>query len=123
MASHSTPRMFSFVAGADLSSAQYKFLDFGSGDTLVGLAAVAGSPIGVLQNAPASGEVAEVALQGGGAKLKLGGTVARGDFLKPNASSLGIAATAGDKYGARAMASGVSGDVIPVEVVYGELET
>lgn len=123
MAACSTPREFGFIAGADLSAKQFRFMVHGSADNLVVAAGAGVNAIGVLMNAPASGERAEVALQGGGGKLKLAGTVARGSLIKSDANGDGLAAVAGDKFGAMAMASGVSGDVIPVEVVYGELET
>lgn len=54
--------------------------------------------------------------------LELGGTVANGDFLKPDANGKGVTAgTDKDKYGARALAAGTSGKLIPVEVVIGDL--
>lgn len=57
-----------------------------------------------------------------GVFLRLGGTVAHGDFLKPDASGYGVKAdTDKDKYGARALAAGVSGELVPVEVVIGQL--
>lgn len=54
-----------------------------------------------------------------GVLLRLGGTVARGAFVMPNASGLGIAATTGKYYGAIAEESGVSGDVVTVTPVLG----
>lgn len=124
MASHSDPRVLSFKAGADLSAKQHRFVKFGSTDELVVSASGAAEVVmGILGNAPASGEIAEVYLPGGGAKLKLAGTVARGAYIATNATGEGVAAVAGEKYGAMAMESGVSGDVIGVEVILGELET
>lgn len=124
MASHSDPRILSFKAGADLSAKQYRFVKFGADDEHVVAASVASEVVlGVLQSAPTAEQVAEVALNGGGAKLKLAGTVTRGAYIRNDANGDGIAAVAGEKYGALAMASGVSGDVIPVEVILGELET
>lgn len=53
-----------------------------------------------------------------GVVLQLGGAVAHGDYLKPDASGFGVKAdTDHDPVGARALSSGVSGDLIPVEVV------
>lgn len=50
------------------------------------------------------------------APLELGGTVTEGNLLKSDANGAGIVAnTDKDKAGARAMRSGVSGDVIPVK--------
>ncbi len=57
------------------------------------------------------------------ARVRLGGTVNYGDYIKPNASGMGIAATAiPEDFTNRewnavigvALASGVSGDIIPV---------
>lgn len=55
--------MHSREAGADLSGAQYKFVKL-SGQTVVICAAATDVPYGVLQNAPLSGEQAEVMLVG-----------------------------------------------------------
>ncbi len=52
--------------------------------------------------------------------LQIGGTVTFGDFLKPTTGGVGISTTSdGDYYGARALESGVSGDLIQVEVMFG----
>ena|SRR5579859_2244988 len=52
--------------------------------------------------------------------LQIGGTVTVGDFLKPTTGGVGITTTTdGDFYGARALESGVSGDLINVEVRFG----
>lgn len=56
-----------------------------------------------------------------GVLLRLGGTVTHGDLLKSDGSGYGVVAdTDKDDYGARALASGVSGELIPVEVLIGE---
>lgn len=52
-----------FTAGADLSSSQYYFVKQ-SGQTVVACAAATDIPIGVLQNAPTSGQAAEVMIIG-----------------------------------------------------------
>lgn len=115
MSSYSQPRMTTLEAGADLSSKQYHGVKFGSADDLV-VAAAAEQGIGILMNQPTSGKMAEVALNGGGAKAKLAGTVARGDSLTPDADGAFVVAAAGERATCIAMASGVSGDVIAVEV-------
>lgn len=54
--------------------------------------------------------------------LELDGTVAFGDFLKPGTNNDGKGITAssdGDQYGARAMAAGVAGQMIKVQVMIG----
>lgn len=50
----------SFVAGGDLSAKQYYFVKLNSSGQVVIVSAVTDKPIGILQNAPASGGVAEV---------------------------------------------------------------
>ena len=54
----------SFVAGGDLSAKQYHFVKLNSSGQVVIVAANTDKPIGILQNAPASGGTAEVMLFG-----------------------------------------------------------
>lgn len=54
----------SFVAGGDLSSKQYCFVKLNTSGQVVIVAAATDKPIGILQNAPASGGTAEVMLYG-----------------------------------------------------------
>lgn len=82
------------VAGADLSADQYKFVKMDSNGKAILVAALTDRPIGVLQNAPRSGEEAEVTIIGG-TKIKAGGTVAEGTVLKTSAAGLTIACTVG----------------------------
>lgn len=56
--------MKSFVAGADLSSSQYKFVELSSEDTVTVCNAATDVPIGVLQNDPTSGQEAVVMIIG-----------------------------------------------------------
>jgi hypothetical protein len=58
------------VAGADLSAKQYTFVKLNSSGEAIAAAAATDIPIGVLQNAPTSGQEAEV-LVVGGTKLSL----------------------------------------------------
>jgi len=73
----------------------------------------------------ASGDPVDV-IHDGIADLKLGGTVTRGDLLTSDASGQGITAapTAGNnaRFGAVALVSGVSGDIIPVKVTLGSVQ-
>lgn len=115
MASCLKSNMGSFQAGSDLSAKQFFAVKFSGADSQVNLAGV-GNAIGILMNKPLSGEVAEVALSGGGAKSKCVGNVTRGDSLKADASGNLIPASAGDRAIAIAESSGVSGDVIAVIV-------
>lgn len=52
------------VAGADLSAAQYKFVEMGSDGTVTVCNAVTDVPYGVLQNNPVSGAMAEIVIIG-----------------------------------------------------------
>jgi hypothetical protein len=52
------------AAGGDLSSSQYKFVKLNSSGQVVSIAANTDIPYGILQNAPASGGQATVALCG-----------------------------------------------------------
>ena len=54
-----------FAAGADLTTHQYKLVKFGADNNSVVLCGNAEKPLGVLMNAPNTGELAEVAVQGG----------------------------------------------------------
>jgi len=106
-----------FDAGADLSANKDRYVFFDGSGNLI--AATAGSDIiGIQTNKPASGEVVGLVKVGVPARLVIGGTVTRGDKLKSDGSARGIATTtAGDIYGAKALQSGVSGDIINVEPV------
>lgn len=103
------------IAGADLSGAQYKFVKMSADNTVVVCSAATDLPIGVLQNAPKSGEEATV-LVSGGTKLILGGTVAAGAVVSTSAGAVGVAIVFGTdvtKYAlGQAFTGGVSGDVI-----------
>lgn len=118
MQSHFKPNMQTFKAGADLSAKRYCFAKFGAAEDTVVAAGAGEDAIGVVMNAPANGELAEVALFGAGGLVKLAGNVARGEFIKSDANGAGVkAGTAADLANAQAMASGVSGDVVPVMIV------
>jgi len=78
------------VAGADLSALQYTFVKQNSASQVVAVAAATDVPIGVLQNAPTSGQEAEV-LVVGGTKLKAGGTITQGTNFFIGTSSAGAA--------------------------------
>ena len=81
--------------------------------------------IGIVQNAAtAADDQIEVALPGGGAIAKLGGTVAFGDMLGFNTDGKLIkVAQASDRVIAMAMQDGVDGDLIAVEVMVHKAES
>lgn len=116
MAAHSEPRPLTFKAGGTIS--KNTFVKLSADDTVVICSAAANErPIGVAVEDAVSGGYVEVHVFGGGSKVKAGATFTRGQILKSNASGQAIkAAAAGDYCVAVAMASGVSGDVVPVEL-------
>lgn len=82
------------VAGADLSAAQYKFVEIGAGGVVTVCNGATDRPIGVLQNAPLSGQEAEVVVAGG-TKVVSSGNIAIGSAIGTDASGKAAALTAG----------------------------
>ena len=119
MSSFTEPRIYTFNATEAI--AKYLFAIQvadktveqcdGAGELMTGI---------TMSAATAALQAIEIALPGGGAKITIAGTVTRGEYIKTDANGKGVACSAdGDFYGARAMASGVTGDIIPVEVMVG----
>lgn len=113
-------RIGTLTAGADLSSAQYTFVKLDSAGAVVQCSAVTDIPLGVLQNAPASGDVADV-LVVGGTKVKAGAAITAANLnttcLSTSAAGLAVAKTLGTDttnhvVGRPLNASGASGDII-----------
>jgi hypothetical protein len=75
----------SLVAGADLSTKQYTFVKLDSSGQAVAAAAATDIPIGVLQNAPTSGQEAEVLIVGG-TKIVAGAAIGEGALVGTSAS-------------------------------------
>ena len=83
------------VAGADLSALQYTFVKLSTTDTVVTCTAATDIPIGVLQNAPTSGQEAEVLIVGG-TKLAAGATIAIGNILGTTSAGAASVLTVSD---------------------------
>lgn len=78
------------VAGEDLSSAQYKFVKLDNGDGTVKLVSAATDrPFGVLQNSPASGQIAEITVVGG-TKVEAGGSASVGQPVFSASTALAV---------------------------------
>jgi hypothetical protein len=79
-----------FTAGEDLSAAQFKFvkIDNGTGN-VVAVDGATDRPVGVLQNAPESGQAAEVTIVGG-TKVSAGGSASAGEPLFASASATAV---------------------------------
>lgn len=121
----SDKRLYSFkVAAAASRGVAVKFSDT-AGQKVAKCSAATDKAIGILQNTTTdTDEVAEVALPGGGAMALLSGTVAAGDMLGFDTNGkLLKAANTSDRVIAMAMKDGVSGDLIPVEVLAHKAES
>lgn len=113
----------SFVAGADLSALQYSFVKQHTTANQVVKCGAGEQMLGILQNAPASGEVAEVACEEGAyALLKVvDATAALGILYKSDANGLGTVASADTEiYGALAVQAGTTTlDILEVQITKG----
>ena len=108
---------------SNLAAQEYTFVKFSTTtDGVVEQATDATAPVYILNEGydGTSGARTGSVIMGGQAKLKVGGTVAAGDFLTADGSGLGVATTtANAKYGATALEAGVANDVVMVQVVQG----
>lgn len=102
-----------FVAEAAINA--YRIVKFGTTDDyVVQGAAATDSLIGVVETvAPALGERCDVVVCGI-AEVSLGGSVTRGGSVTSNATGQAVGTAAGNRAIGVALASGASGDVIPV---------
>lgn len=82
------------VAGADLSALQYNFVKINSSGLAVACAAATDIPVGVLQNAPISGQEAEV-LVVGGTKIVAGAAIGEGAQVGTGSTGKAVALVAG----------------------------
>lgn len=108
----------SFIAGVDLSSAQFKFVTLES-DGFVDLANSAGENcIGVCLAGAAAGNAVTVAISGK-VMITAGGTVAAGAALQTDAAGDAITAATGDYVMGYALEAGVDGQIIAMELIQG----
>lgn len=103
------------VAGEDLSAKQYTFVKLNSSGQAIAAAAATDVPIGVLQNAPTSGQEAEVLVVGGtkvvaGAAITLPANIGTGATGK----AVALATTDTTKYvvGQLVTASAADGNIV-----------
>ncbi len=104
------------VCSEDLSAKQFFIVQQdASGDIEVAEGAT-DLLVGVLQNAPTSGEQATYRFLGT-SKVKLGGTVAIGDWVTTDSAGKGVATTTdGNIVIGKALDAGVDGDIIEVQL-------
>ena len=82
------------VAAADLLSKQYTFVKLDSSGQAVAASGATDIPIGVLQNAPTSGQEAEV-LVVGGTKIVAGAAIGEGALIGTGSTGKAVALVAG----------------------------
>jgi len=103
------------VAGEDLSAKQYNFVKLNSSGQAIAVAAATDVPVGVLQNAPISGQEAEVLIVGG-TKVVAGASITLPSAIGTGATGKAVALTTTDttKYvvGSLITASGADGNVV-----------
>lgn len=115
MATNLEPKSLSYIAEGDLSTHKNKAVKFGSDRTKVVLCGAGERGIGVLQNAPALGETAEVIVSGG-AKIKVASNVTAGNSCAVGANGVGVNAGAAAWSIGQFMDSGASGDVVSIVI-------
>lgn len=111
------------VSGNDLSAAtdQFIFVKPGNTENDVVPAAAGDVPMGVSQETGKDGESIACALSGI-SKIRLNGTVKRGNLLKVyTGANVGTAVRCGnnDPYGGMALQDGASGDLIAMLITFG----
>lgn len=116
------PILKSFIAGADLSSYQYCCVKVHTTDGQVVLADTAGEHcVGILQNTPASGEEAVVAIAGS-CKAKANGAVAVNELLETcnTTGRVDTETTANFHIGVALDTATATGDIIEIIVAQGD---
>lgn len=125
MALHETNMMSKSCKAGSAISANTILKMGADDDSLIPATAVSETLIGVAVDAIASGDYGEVMLSGI-ARVKIGGTVTRGDKITTNASAQGVTAApgAGTNNGiiGIALMSGVANDIIPVLLSQGVMQ-
>lgn len=104
------------IAAADLSAKQYCFVnaDTTAAGSKAALPSAGGRAVGVLQNKPASGEAAEICVDGISKCLVGTGGVTAGDTVQALATGDITTATTGDYALGIALATGAAGVLVPV---------
>lgn len=99
---------FTFVAAADLSGDQYRFVTLDA-NAQIDVSAAGANAIGVLQNKPTAGQAATVRVAGI-TQIILGGTVASGGLVEIDANGEAIAQSAASCMGIM-LQGGADGEV------------
>ena len=105
-----------YVAGADLSEAQFRFVT--AGETGVTLTGAGEAADGVVINDPANGAAATVVVFGR-VIVEAAGNITAGDEVTSNATGGAVAATTGDIVLGKALEDGVNGQLISIDFYKG----
>ena len=102
------PTLPGMVAGADLSSAQHRFVVVNSSGKVV----LAGAGVvvdGVVQNNPEADQAATVWGVGSASKVEAGGAIAAGALVTSNATGQALTAASGNYIAGRALLAATGG--------------
>lgn len=112
------PVFHTYIADVDLSARQFTAVSLKATDAARVIASTGSDrTIGMLMNAPAAGEEAEV-VTGGGAKAKVDAAYVPGQMLKHDAAGKMTVCTAGDEAACMVIEpSAADGDIIAVMIV------
>ena len=116
------------LTDTDLTGLEYTAVGYDATDERVvnALATGAARGAGILQegaNGTLAGDQFVSIVTEGESYAKIAGTVVQGDLLMPTTAGKLIVATDGNYYIGKARGSGVTGDTIVAEVMFGYLET
>jgi len=106
------------TAGADLSSAQWKFVTLEAGGNVIVADAAGEQAYGVCIVPAASGKPVTV-VRSGQVMVEAGGTIAAGAAVQTGADGTALAAAAGDVVMGYAKEAGVDGQIIRIELITG----
>ena len=106
-----------YVAGSNLSAAQFKFVALAA-DGEVDVAGAGARAIGVLLNQPAAGNAATVVMTGK-VLVEAGDSITAGDELAADAAGNAGTATTDDIVMGYALENGVDGQIVAIELIQG----
>ena len=106
-----------YVAGSNLSAAQFKFVALAA-DGEVDVAGAGARAIGVLLNQPAAGNAATVVMTGK-VLVEAGDSITAGDELAADADGNAVTATTDDIVMGYALEDGVDGQIVAIELIQG----
>tara|TARA_R110000744_G_scaffold21626_10_gene55846 strand:- start:8351 stop:8722 length:372 start_codon:yes stop_codon:yes gene_type:complete len=107
-----------FVAGSDLTAAQFKFVSLAADGQVDVTASAGGNAIGILSNNPDVGQAATVTVTGG-YMVEAGGTITAGDQIQSSATGTALLAATGDVVLGYAREDAVIGQIMRIEFITG----